>query len=403
MADPNRERLDARIEVLLIPAGDAGPAILFRRTPMPRLLLSVVLALSLLLPVLARASGTVLIVLSGEGRDAGQTRPGYEFDELSQAWLIFKANGLAVEVASPQGGAIEADKYNPDEPFNAALLADADAMRRLADTRRIDGLRASDYAAVYVVGGKGAMFDLPGHRPLQRLIADAWDTGAVVAAVCHGPAALVDVRLGDGSALVAGRRMTGFTNEEEALFGKKWAAEFPWLLEDALRERGALWDEAPLMMPGLVVDGRLVTGQNPYSTTAVAEAIVRGLGREPVARTPWRDELSMGLVERLRGGDIDGATAALAQAPERYHVELIGILGYYQAQAAGDDAARLRPALQTMALAMPYMSEPQLKLAAADAHLRLGERAQARRLVLQVLEAAPGMEQADALLQRIDD
>ena len=370
---------------------------------MLRLMLSCGLAATLLLHALpAWASDKILIVLSGEGRDAGKTRPGYEFDELSQAWLIFKANGLAVDVASPQGAAIEADKYDPDEPFNAALLADAAAMQQLADTRRIDALQAKDYAAVYVVGGKGAMFDLPQHAPLQRLIAEAWDAGAVVAAVCHGPAALAEVRLGDGSALVAGRRMTGFSNEEEKVFGKKWAAQFPWLLEDALRSRGALWDEAPLMMPKLVVDGRLVTGQNPYSTPAVAEAIVRGLGRTPVARTPWRDELSMALVERLRGGDIDGATAVLAQDRARYNVELIGLLGYYQAKLAGDDAAQLRPALQTMALALPYMAEPQLKLGSADAHLRLGERAQARALVLQVLEQAPQMEEAGALLKRID-
>lgn len=364
---------------------------------------STLLAAALVLvPALSRATDTVLIVLSGEGRDAGKTRPGYEFDELAQAWLIFKANGLAVEVASPQGGAVEADVYKADEPFNAALLADAVAMRQLADSRRIDALQAEDFAAVYVVGGKGAMFDLPRHAPLQQLIARAWDRGAVVAAVCHGPAALVDVRLADGTSLIAGRQMTGFSNEEEALFGKKWATEFPWLLEDAARGRGAVWHEAPLMMPKLVVDGRLITGQNPYSTTAVAEAIVRGLGRTPVVRTPWRDEASMTLVEQLREGDVDGARAALAQSPTRYHPELIGILGYYQAQVAGDDAVALRPALQTMQLALPHMDEPRLQLAAADAHLRLGERAEARVLVLQVLEAAPGMEQAEALLQRID-
>ncbi len=370
---------------------------------MLRFFLPCVLAVSLLLPAArAQADDTVLIVLSGEGRDAGRTRPGYEFDELSQAWLIFKANGLAVEVASPQGGAIEADRYNPEEPFNAALLADAGAMQQLAETRRIDALRAEDYAAVYVVGGKGSMFDLPRHAGLKRLLADVWRNNAVVAAVCHGPAALVDVRLADGSALVAGRRMTGFSNEEEALFGKKWSAGFPWLLEDALRGRGAVWDEAPLMMPKLVVDGRLITGQNPYSTAAVAEAIVRALGRTPVARAPWRDESSMALVERLRGGDIAGTTAALARDRTPYHIELIGMLGYYQAQAAGDDAAALRPALQTMQLALPWMDEPRLALAAADAHLRLGERAQARALVLQVLEATPGMEQAETLLKRID-
>ena len=204
------------------------------------------------------------------------------------------------------------------------------------------------------------------------------------------------------SALVAGRRVTGFSNAEEALFGKKWLAEFPWLLEDALRARGALWEQSPLMMPKLVVDGRLITGQNPYSTTAVAEAIVRGLGRIPVARTPWRDEASMALVERLRGGDLVGARHALEQDRSGYHVELIGILGYYQAQAAGDDAAQLRPALQTMQLALPYMAEPRLKLAAADAQWRLGQRDEARALLLQVLEAAPGMKEAAELLQRID-
>lgn len=360
-------------------------------------------AAALFLPCFAaHAAEKVLVILSGEGRDAGQTRPGYEFDELSQAWLIFKANGLEVDVASPQGGPVEADRYKAEEPFNAELLADAGAMAQLADTRRIADLRAEDYAAVYVVGGKGAMFDLPRDAALHRLIAQAWDNGAVVAAVCHGPAALVDVRLADGTALLDGRRMTGFSNEEEAVFGKKWAAEFPWLLEDAARAQGARWEEAPLMMPKLVVDGRLITGQNPFSTTAVAEAIVRGLGRTPVERAPWRDEASMALVERLRGGDVAGATAELARDTASYHTELIGLLGYYQAQVAGEDASALRPALQTMALALPYMDQPQLKLGAAQAHLTLGEREEARALVLQVLEATPDMAQAVELLTRID-
>ncbi|WNH52232.1 type 1 glutamine amidotransferase domain-containing protein [Stenotrophomonas oahuensis] len=254
---------------------------------MLRTILAAILMALPLSALSAPAPDTVLMIVSGEGRDAGKTRPGYEFDEVSQAWLIFKANGLAVEVASPQGGPVEADKYNPEEPFNTQLLTDQDAMGKLANTRRIADLQASDYAAVYVVGGKGAMFDLPRHAPLQALITDAWQRGAVVAAVCHGPAALAPVRLADGTALVAGRKVTGFSNEEEALFGKKWAKEFPWLLEDALRERGGQWSEAPLMMPHVVTDGRLVTGQNPYSTPGVAEAIVRAMGRSPLG-TPAR-------------------------------------------------------------------------------------------------------------------
>lgn len=368
-----------------------------------RLLLSTGIALlAAALPLqAAHATDKVLIVVSGEGKDGGKERPGYEFDELSQAWLVFKANGLAVEVASPNGGPVEPDKYNPAEPFNAALLADTQAMQQLADTRATASLDAGDYAAVYVVGGKGAMFDLPRDPALQRLLGRLWDNGGIVAAVCHGPAALADVRLADGSLLVAGRQLTGFSNEEETVFGKKWAAQFPWLLEDALRQRGARWHEAPLMMPKLVVDGRLITGQNPYSTTAVAEAIVRATGRTPVARTPSRDELSMALVELLLAGDRSGAVATLAAEPTRYHVDLIGILGYYQAQAAPDDAA-LEQALQVMELALPHMHEPQLKLAAAEAHLKLKRPAQARALVLQALETTPKLEQAEALLRRID-
>lgn len=350
----------------------------------------------------ASAQDTVLIVVSGEGRDGGKTRPGYEFDELAQAWLIFQANGLNVEVASPDGGSVEASNYNRDEPFNATLLADSTAMKKLQTTRRISDLRAEDYAAIYIVGGKGAMFDLPRSTALQQLLTRAWNNGSVLAAVCHGPAALINVRLADGSALISNRRVTGISNEEEAIFAKKWSAQFPWLLEDAARNGGATWSEAPLLMPHVVVDGKLITGQNPYSTTAVAEAVVRGLGKRPAARELWPDERTMKLIQRLRQGGIAEATREVARDPTRFNIQLIGLLGYYQAQAAGDDSALLTPALQTMQLALPYMNESRLKLAIAQAHLTLQQPAKARELTLQLLESEPQMEQAKALLKRID-
>jgi putative intracellular protease/amidase len=350
----------------------------------------------------AAAQDRVLIVVSGEGRDAGKTRPGFEMDEFSQAWLIFRANGLAIDVASPKGGRVEADKYNPKEAFNASLLEDADAVRELANTRATADLQASDYAAVYVVGGKGAMFDLPFDPALKTLLAEVHDGGGIVAAVCHGPAALVDVRLADGSLLVAGRALTGFSNEEEAVFGKRWAKEFRFQLEDAMRERGAHWQEAPLMMPRLVVDDRLVTGQNPYSTPAVAEAMVRALGRTPVARTPWRDEATMTLVQRLLAGERDAVRAELAAGRVGYHVELVGLLGYYQLQVANDDAA-VRNALSIMELARPYMPEPQLDVGIADARWRLGDQPRARALVATLLERHPDLQEARALRARMYD
>lgn len=342
----------------------------------------------------------ILIVVSGEGRDQGKTRPGFEFDEFSQAYLIFRDNGFAVDVASPRGGAVEADKYDPAESFNAAALADPEVPRLLAATRATADVRAADYAAVYVVGGKGAMFDLPRDPLLRALLGAVHDRGGVVAAVCHGPAALADVRLRDGRLLVADRAVTGFTNEEEQVFGKRWAKEFPFLLEDAMRERGARWEEAALMLPKLVVDDRLITGQNPYSTAAVAEAVVRATGRTPVARAPWRDEATMALVQRALAGDVHQAASALAATPERYHVELIGLLGYYQLQVAQAPSA-VRDALTIMELALPHMTAPELKVGIAGARMRLGETDRAKALLRDVLAAHPDMEEARRLMDDI--
>jgi len=355
-------------------------------------------ALLMLAPALATAADAprALLVVSSEGRDAGKTRPGFEMDEFAQAWLILKANGFSIDVASPAGGAVEADKYNPEEPFNADLLADADATGKLAATLPTAAVKASDYAGVLVIGGKGAMFDLPGDTALQSVLAKVWQQGGVVAAVCHGPAALVEVRLDDGRRLVEGRQMTGFTEEEEAVFGKRWAKEFAFQLEPALRDHGARWQEAPLMMPKVVVDGRLVTGQNPYSTAAMTDAFVQATGRQPVARQPWRDEQSMALVERYLGDRTGSATAQLAAQPEAYHVELIGVLGYYQLQAAQDDRA-IGDALAIMQLAQPHMHEPRLDVAMAEAHWRLGDTATARGL----LEKHATLDQAKALLARM--
>lgn len=353
-------------------------------------------------PDAASAQPKILVVVSSEGRDQGKTRPGFEMDEFSQAWAIFRDNGYAVDVASPAGGPVEADRYNPKEPFNARVLADPDAVGKLAATLPTSKVRANEYAAVYIVGGKGAMFDLPMDAALKSVTASVYERGGVVSAVCHGPAALVDVRLSNGELLVKGRRLTGLTNEEEQVFGKKWMKEFRFLLEDAMRERGARWEEAPLMMPKLVVDGRLVTGQNPYSTTAVAEAVVHALGREPVAREPWRDEASMQLVQEMLGGKREQARAALAADPGRYHVQLIGLLGYYQLKAVRTDA-EVRDALAIMELARPHMSEPQLTVGIAEAHWRLGEHDEARRLLAGVLESHPALSEAKMLQARMDE
>lgn len=346
------------------------------------------------------ASPRVLLVVSSEGRDQGKSRPGFEMDEFAQAWLILRQNGFEIDVASPKGGAVEADKYNPDEAFNAAVIADSQAMAKLAATLPTAQLRANDYEGVLVIGGKGAMFDLPADPALRDTIAAIWESGGLVAAVCHGPAALAGVRLADGRSLVDGRAMTGFTEEEESLFGKRWAKEFTFQLEPRMRELGAHWQEAPLMMPKVVVDGRLLTGQNPFSTAALADAFVRASGRVPLARQAWRDERSMALVKQHLQQRDGQAARILAQRPSDHHVELIGMLGFYQLKAA-KDATATTDALAIMQLASPHMDEPRLQVAMAEAHWRLGRTDLARSQVLAVLEKQPGLDEASALLARM--
>lgn len=342
-------------------------------------------------------SPRVLLVVSSEGRDGGKTRPGFDLEEFAQAWIVLRANGLAVDVASPAGGAVDLGQYEADHDYIQTLKADAAAMAALGDTRRTDAVRPGEHAAIFVIGGGGAMFDLPKDAALTALLAAQDAAGGVIAAVCHGPAAFEPVRRADGQPLVAGRRVTGFTDEEEAVFGKTWAKEYPYLLEAQLRAQGAVWQEADLMLPEVAVDGRLITGQNPYSTTGVAEAIVRALGREPVARQPFRDEASMQLAVRALAGEVDAARTALAAAPERHLPQLIGILGYYHAQAATDDAVRRR-ALTLMELAVPHVPQPRLALETARLQQQLGETAAARMTLEAVLQRHPGHAAAQEAL-----
>ena len=173
------------------------------------------------------------------------------------------------------------------------------------------------------------------------------------------------------------------------------------MLEDAIISKGARWKEAPLMMSNVVTDGQLVTGQNPYSTPGVAEAMVRAVGQVPVQRTAWRDELTMQLMENaLTSGKTDSIAQELNADPKKYHIELIGLVGYYQLEVADNDS-ELRTALSLMELAHPHMKEPQLKLGMAVANQKLGNIPRARDLVKSVLDQHPDMAEAKTLWQTL--
>lgn len=323
-------------------------------------------------PVMAASPpGRMLIVVSGNGADGGKSRPGFEMDELAQAYAVFAGNGLAIDIASPQGGRVVPDAYDAEKPYNKQFAGDAVAVAKLAATRPLAETRSAQYAAVFVIGGKGAMFDLPVNADLKSLLAATWAAGGVVGGVCHGPAAFINVPLADGGTLARGRRMTGFSNAEELLFGKRWAMQFPVLLEDGLRGAGARYSAAPMMLSHVISDGRLVTGQNPYSTATAAEAVVRAMGMSPKPRTAWQDERSIALIADVLAGRADEARARLAAEPAAHDVPLIAMWGFYAAKSAGGDRMALEHAVAVMEIAAPHFAEPRLAAAISENRARL--------------------------------
>lgn len=213
---------------------------------------------------------------------------GFWASELVHPWYAFTEAGYQVVIASPDGGAVEVDALShPDDPsgysatdvLSRGFLATPALTALLADTPALATVDLHAADALVVCGGQGPMFTFRGHPALGAAIAATWEAGAIVAALCHGTAALVDLRLPDGSALIEGRTMTGFANVEEdaadALVGRP---VMPWRIEDAARAQGANYVRGPVWEPFAVRDGRLITGQQQHSGRATAELVIAALG-----------------------------------------------------------------------------------------------------------------------------
>ncbi|WP_305776040.1 type 1 glutamine amidotransferase domain-containing protein [Pseudoalteromonas piscicida] len=344
----------------------------------------------------------VLMVLSsyGEmGADGSLSKPGFEFDELSKAYAVFKQNGIKVTLASPKGGEPLADKFDKNKPYNQAYSNDTTAMAQLKNTKRLSELEPSQYDAVFVVGGKGPMFDLHDSKPLQAIIRDIYVNNGVIGAVCHGPAALVDVKLENGEYLIAGKRVNGFTNEEEAAFGKKWTKQFPFLLEDKLIERGASFVQDGLMLNQVSIDGQLITGQNPFSTVDTAKAMVAALDLTVSELPRFKDDESILLVEQFFS-DSSKAKARYLADKSSFDPMLLGISGLYQAQHA-QTAYQLAVAVELMELTLADIDHPMLYEALVNAQLKLNDMSGAKSTLEAALKKHGTAENLIALKEKV--
>ena len=216
----------------------------------------------------------VLFVLTSHGQLGDTGRPtGFWLAEAAHPWRVFTDAGYRVDVVSIKGGRSPIDGADTSDPVQQTFLDKVD----LDQVQPIESADPVDYRAVLYVGGHGAMWDFPGNPAVSRLGTEIYAAGGVVAGVCHGPVGLLDIRTPDGSSVLTGRNVTSFTNAEEAEIGL--TDVLPFLLQTALEQRGARHQDAGIFQPRTVVDGRIVTGQNPPSSTGVAEAMIGLLER----------------------------------------------------------------------------------------------------------------------------
>ena len=223
----------------------------------------------------------ILNVVTNVGQYDDPTHPtGLWLSELTHAWHVFDQRDYEQVLVSPAGGPVPLEprslKFPNYDKTAKSWRADPAKMALLGNTAAPDDVDSADFDAIYFTGGHAVMYDFPDSAGLQRLTREIWERGGVVSSVCHGYCGLLNTRLSDGSYLIAGKKMTGFAWREEEL--AKVDTLVPYNAEEESKKRGARSEKALLpFISYTVVDGKLVTGQNPGSAKATARKVVEVL------------------------------------------------------------------------------------------------------------------------------
>jgi putative intracellular protease/amidase len=227
----------------------------------------------------------ILMVLTSHDQlgDTGR-KTGFWLEEFAAPYFVFRDAGVDLTLASPKGGQPpidpKSDLPESQTPAMERFKRDDAAKKALAATARLADMKSQDHDTVFYVGGHGPMWDLVDNPDSIRLIESFYDSGRPVAAVCHSPAVFHRVMY-RGTPLIKGKRVTGFTNgEEEAVH---LTHVVPFLVEDELKKIGGLYEKAPDWQPFAIIDGRLVTGQNPASSTTAASSLLKVLAQQASA------------------------------------------------------------------------------------------------------------------------
>ncbi|MDF0531228.1 type 1 glutamine amidotransferase domain-containing protein [Tsukamurella sp. 8F] len=219
----------------------------------------------------------ILNVVTNVGHYDDPDHPtGLWLSELTHAWHVFEGRGFEQVIVSPAGGKSPLEprslKFPNYDKSAKDWHADPERMALLENTVSPDQVDSADFDAIFFTGGHAVMYDFPGSEGLQRISREIFERGGIVSSVCHGYCGLLDTKLSDGSYLVAGRKVTGFAWQEEVL--ARVNKLVPYNAEEEMKKRGALYEKAKLpFVSYAVVDGNLVTGQNPGSAKETAEKV----------------------------------------------------------------------------------------------------------------------------------
>ena len=229
----------------------------------------------------------ILAVLTSHDR-LGDTskKTGLWLEEFAAPYYVFEDARVDITLASPKGGRPPVDPRSEEPsaqtPATQRFKDDKRAQAALANTAKLSSISADDYDAVFYPGGHGPLWDLAEDRHSIALIEAIHNGGKPVAAVCHGAGALHRVKASDGSPLVKGKSVTGFSNSEEAANGLTQVV--PFLVEDMLKKNGGLYSKADNWQPHVVIDANLITGQNPASAQSSANALLDQLSARLTTR-----------------------------------------------------------------------------------------------------------------------
>ncbi|MDD2271287.1 MAG: type 1 glutamine amidotransferase domain-containing protein [Desulfuromonadaceae bacterium] len=220
----------------------------------------------------------ILMVLTSHD-ELGTTgkKTGFWLEEFAAPYYAFKDAGATITLASPKGGQPPLDPKSAEKDFQTAATErfnnDTEAQAALAHTVALKTVSADEYDALFYPGGHGPLWDLAEDRDSIALIDTVYAQGKPVAAVCHAPGVLRHARAADGTPLVEGKRVTGFSNSEEAAVGLTEVV--PFLVEDELRKAGGTYSHGADWQPHVISDGNLITGQNPASSEPAAQAVLK--------------------------------------------------------------------------------------------------------------------------------